>query len=175
MSFSSLAQTAYKNAIAALIDNGIMCLASTGNSREATARFPAGNDIVVGVSALERVGGNVLNLRPVSYSNYGEGPDVWAPGHNGIVADYNNNGTQTASGTSAACPVAAGIIAMHLEGTSKITTRAGVEAAIESFLTECTQDTEMTGKYAQSTTKTVASVLQTAITRPAAILQIAVN
>jgi len=175
MSFSSLAQTAYKRAIAALIDNGIVCLASTGNSNESAARFPAGNDIVIGVSALERVNTNVLVLRPASYSNYNQGTDVWAPGHNGIVADYNNNGTQTASGTSAACPVAAGIIAMHLESTPKLVNRAGVEAAIASFLTECTQDVEMTGKYSQSTTKTVSSMPKTLINQPAAILEIVVD
>jgi len=157
MSFSGVSKSAHKKAIATLIDNGIVCMASTGNSGEPYSRFPAGNDIVIGVSALEQVNNDVLDLRPAGYSNYNLGTDVWAPGNNGVAAAHDSNGTQKASGTSAACPVAAGVMAMHLEGTLKLVDRKGVVSVLEQFLSECTRDTPMTGKYAQSTTKLVST------------------
>lgn len=150
MSFSTKNSYAYRYAMQQLIDHGVVCMASTGNYREAEARFPAGNDIVMGVSCLRYMYDDVNRLYPAPYTNYGKGTDVWAPGHNGTVAAYEHQGTQNANGTSAACPVAAGIMAMYLEGSRKPTTRQEVVNILEGFRRTCMRPFSLEGKYSDT-------------------------
>lgn len=147
MSFSSTASWAYKHAISKLIDNGIVCFASTGNYQEPEARFPAGNDIVLGVSCLAQ-GDKPGEMKPAVYSNYGEGTDIWAPGHNGIVAEYGSvDGVMPASGTSAACPVAAGVMAIFLTGSKKLVNGNEVSQCIREFMLKSTKQIFLKDEY----------------------------
>lgn len=152
MSFSTTSRFAYKLAIRKIIDHGIICFASTGNYRESTARFPAGNEGAIGVSCLQRANtaDPLSQLIPASYTNYGEGTDLWAPGHEAPVAGYKTEGTMNASGTSAACPVSAGVMAMFLQGSVKLTSRQDVESAFATFLSRCTIPQDLTGRYAEA-------------------------
>lgn len=165
MSFSSTSSYAYRYAIGELIDNGVVCLASTGNNREDAARYPAGNDEVLGIACMGHVSGDPMRLQPASYTNYGDRTDMWAPGHNGTVAGYNKE-VQNANGTSAACPVAAGVMAMYLEGSAKLTSRKEVLDAITGFFSNCLTTVDLSGQYKNTTPLIVTTLFNNAIFKP---------
>ena len=166
MSFSTGNSYAYRYTMKNLIDAGIVCMASTGNDQEDVAKYPAGNDIVIGVSCLGKIFGDIRRMVPAPYSNYGEGTDVWAPGHEGPVAGYMHQGTMSASGTSAACPVAAGIMSMYLQGSRKPTTREEVVGIVDGFLRVCARPISLTGRYVNSTPLTVTSLFDNDVVLP---------
>ncbi|QMU28343.1 GEVED domain-containing protein [Adhaeribacter radiodurans] len=92
---------------------GAVILGSTGNDNKNTPiLYPANYDFVVGVGA-----SNVSDKR-ASFSNYGGYVDIVAPGVNTITTDrsgiagYVNDDYTFFDGTSAACPVAAGVVGL---------------------------------------------------------------
>jgi len=160
MSFSSRTPShSYNISMRKLIDAGVVCIAAAGNNRENEVRYPAGYTDVMAIGALrKRFPNDPLSVGPASYTNYGTDLTMWAPGHAGTVANYREKDELgSASGTSAACPVVAGIMAMLLDGSAKLTSREEVKRAISLLTDQCTK-VEFAGKYSESTTNMVSSV-----------------
>ena len=110
----SLASTTYDSTLNTIIEKayqrGIIIVAAAGNSGNnitSPSISPLNNDgnknWVIGVGAIDNRGN-----RP-SYSNYGLGVDVVAPGDN-ILGYNNNNGLEYRSGTSMAAAMVTGVI-----------------------------------------------------------------
>ncbi len=87
-------------------DSDIICVAAAGNDSTSSLTWPAADPNVIGVGALDVTSGELA-----SYSNYGENSDIVAPG----TAFTTQIGGEYAykKGTSIACPIAAGAIALY--------------------------------------------------------------
>jgi subtilisin family serine protease/PKD repeat protein len=86
-------------------NQGSIVVASAGNENLSTLHYPAAYSDVISVTASE------INDKKASFSNYGNWIDVSAPGVS--VGTLNrNNGYRSFGGTSAACPITAGLLGL---------------------------------------------------------------
>jgi hypothetical protein len=149
MSFgSSTYQTAFYNAITQARlqgrgGEGLVVLGSTGNNGLSTwTNYPASYEGVIAVGAT-----TIGDFRS-SFSNYGNGQELSAPGSGIPTTDVaGSNGYSTTdytnfSGTSAACPVAASVAAMTIIANPQLS-----ESEVRSILA---QSCEKVGGYAYS-------------------------
>ena len=98
-------------AAAALVEAGVLLIASAGNSAtDACERSPGG------VPSVITVGASTQNDTVPEWSNFGPCLNMHAPGDL-IYGAWKKNDThyKTVSGTSFAAPFVAGVAAMHLE------------------------------------------------------------
>ena len=107
MSLSGPDSTSLADAVAAAISGGIVVVAAAGNYADDPVEYPAYYTGVIGVGATAST--DVL----ASFSNYGVGLDIVAPGV-AIYSTYKGGGYTTMSGTSMACPHVAGTVALVL-------------------------------------------------------------
>lgn len=109
---SSLDDPQERQAIAEVTQQGVLVVASAGNSGQKRALYPAAYDCVLGVGAVDR------NAQRASFSTYGLGADVVAPGVSIYGPDvvgakgYSQGDYGAASGTSFAAPHASGVAAL---------------------------------------------------------------
>lgn len=94
-------------AIAYATAQGVIVVAAAGNSSAETVLYPAAYNGVIAVGAVDP------NLERSSFSNYGAGVDVWAPGR-GILTTRSGNSYAQVSGTSYAAPHVSGVAALEL-------------------------------------------------------------
>jgi subtilisin family serine protease len=119
MSFSS-SSSIYIDALDELAAAGIVLVASAGNEGGSAPRWPARRDDVIAVAACDQ------QLNPSVWSttqstNYGKEVDIWAGGSNGRAASYTSDTSiGGASGTSSACPLVSGAVALILQGSAKL-------------------------------------------------------
>jgi hypothetical protein len=100
---------------------GAPFFSSSGNNSSSTISYPSSNTNTISVGA------STASDSRASFSNYGTGLDIVAPGENVYSTDIAGTSGYSASdyflfsGTSAACPVAAGIMALILSADSTLT------------------------------------------------------
>lgn len=106
MSFgSNKASDAEKKALKKAYDKGITLIGSAGNDGVSSKNYPAAFDFVISVASYDEDGG-------LSYfSNYGDWVDLAAPGGQ-IYSCAKNGGYTLMSGTSMACPMVSGVVAL---------------------------------------------------------------
>lgn len=110
-------------------DAGIFLVSSAGNSGGDRPLWPARDENIISVGALDRDGDGA------SFTN--GGADIYAPGVDGTVADTVSDTAITQfSGTSASCPLFAGIISLALERVPKITNRSDCDLVINTLMDE---------------------------------------
>jgi PKD repeat protein len=125
------------NAIFLAVNNGrsgkgTPFLSSAGNDNANSIGYPASNSNTIAVGATsncdERKSVSSCDVVPTWGSNYGTGLDVSAPGTLIIATDIaGNSGYSTGDyystfgGTSAACPIAAGVMGLLLSENSNLT------------------------------------------------------
>ncbi len=88
-------------------DSDIICVASAGNNGSSAENYPAADQYVIGVGALEADGWELAE-----YSNYGNNTDIVAPGT--VYTTKMGGGYGTIEGTSFASPLVAGAISLYL-------------------------------------------------------------
>ena len=91
------------------VDSDIICVASAGNDSTAMPSYPAADENVIGVGALESGGWGLAD-----YSNYGDNSDVLAPGT--AYTTQKGGSYAVSNGTSIAAPVVSGAVALYLSG-----------------------------------------------------------
>ncbi len=110
MSWGGYGYSATHDAIMSQAYNaGIVCVAAVGNDNAPFVAYPAGYNNVIGVGASDQ------NDEKASFSNYGWGVDVMAPGV-GILSSIATGISNYDSwdGTSMASPIVAGLVALYL-------------------------------------------------------------
>ncbi len=91
---------------------GSIIIGGVDNNNQFRLQYPAGYPGVLGVAALNHLDGKA------SYSNFGPHVDVSAPGGDGsgsnyqLLSTYVNNSYLSASGTSCATPIVAGLLGL---------------------------------------------------------------
>lgn len=122
-----------REAICNTVAAGVTVVVAAGNSSQDVNQYvPAGIPEVITVSALTDTDGTPAGTdRIASYSNYGTGVDMIAPG-SFIYSTYLNSGYASLSGTSMASPHVAGAAALYLSRYPQ-TTPDGVKAGLLSL------------------------------------------
>jgi len=109
MSFGSYEdENPFAAAVDLAYDSDVICVAAAGNDGTAALCWPAADERVIGVGALEEDGWGIA-----AYSNYGENVSVMAPGTTFTAALNGAYGTK--NGTSLAAPVVTGALALYME------------------------------------------------------------
>ncbi|MBQ7380169.1 MAG: leucine-rich repeat protein, partial [Clostridia bacterium] len=108
MSFGGYSdENPYEDATQLAYDSDIICIAAAGNDGSTDQMYPAADQNVFGIGALEANGWALA-----SYSNYGENVNFVAPGTTYTTQMGGEYGT--VSGTSLASPAVAGVMALYL-------------------------------------------------------------
>lgn len=123
--------TAFQNKINQAYKNGIAVFAAAGNDGGSNMCYPAAYDHVICIGAVDN------NNERASFSNYGAWVDLSAPGVNIWSTGTSGTSYVSMSGTSMACPVAAGEAAVILSANpSEIAGKSGGAKvdALENFM-----------------------------------------
>lgn len=127
----SLGGPAYNNLLQKKVTEaykaGIAVFASAGNDGISCYNYPAALKNVICVAATD------TNSGRADFSTYGSWVDISAPGVN-IWSTYNNGGYASLSGTSMACPVAAGEAAVLLSSHSSLQGKAKDNKRVDALL-----------------------------------------
>jgi len=106
--------TTLQNQIAYASQNGVVTVAASGNSGSSIVSYPAAYPSVIAVGAIDS------SLRRATFSNFGTGLDIMAPGVQ-IYSTQGGGGYQSLSGTSTAAPHVAGVAALMLSVNPALT------------------------------------------------------
>lgn len=89
------------------LSKGCAVVAAAGNTSDDSIYYPSNYDGVLGV------GNSYYYDQKASSSTYGVGCDIMAPGEN-FMTVFTNNSSAPFNGTSSACPLVAGIVAVTM-------------------------------------------------------------
>ena len=122
-----------QNAVEYASDRGVVLVAAAGNSGTSEVTYPAAYPTVIAVGATDS------SDRRATFSNFGVGLDVMAPGVN-IYSTQGGGSYQYLSGTSAAAPHVAGVAAIMLSINPALS-----PAEVGSYINSTATDLSMTG------------------------------
>ena len=106
--------TTLQNQIAYASQNGVVTVAASGNGGASMVSYPAAYPSVIAVGSIDSA------LRRATFSNFGTGLDIMAPGVQ-IYSTQGGGGYQYLSGTSTAAPHIAGVVALMLSVNPALT------------------------------------------------------
>jgi cerevisin len=116
---------AVDNAIVQLFNSGVPVVVAAGNENQDVV-----NSSPARVNQAITVAASTIADTKASFSNFGTGVDVWAPGLN-VISTFNDGSTQSLSGTSMATPHVSGLVA-YLLGLDSSLSPAEVDTTIKS-------------------------------------------
>ena len=108
-----------------LFNSGVTVVVAAGNENQDVV-----NSSPARVKQAITVAASTIADTKASFSNFGTGVDVWAPGLN-VVSTFNDGSTKVLSGTSMATPHVAGLVA-YLLGLDSSLSPANVDTTIKS-------------------------------------------
>ena len=97
----------FESATRLALDSDVICVAAAGNEATTALTYPAADELVFGVGALEADGWELA-----AYSNYGENVNLVAPGT--VYTTLKDGGYGVMNGTSFSSPIATAAIALYL-------------------------------------------------------------
>ncbi len=152
----------FQQTVNAAYEQGIAIFAASGNDGGTNYTYPSCYDHVISVAATDA--GN----ERAGFSNYGDKIDLSAPGVAIWSTSKNGTGYTRMSGTSMACPVAAGEAAVILSGSESVRGKTGKARvdALENVMKSNAVGAG-SGMGAGITQLSRALKLSTAVTRPA--------
>jgi hypothetical protein len=114
-----------RDAIEYAYNSGCVLVGAAGNDNQPKIIYPASHEYVISVGATDR------GDKKASFSNYGAGLDIVAPGDR-IFGTLPNNSYSDWSGTSMAAPVVSSVIALMLSKRRGLTNQEIVQILHES-------------------------------------------
>lgn len=115
LSLSSPYDLDIEDAIENAYNHNVSIACATGNDSLSSIRYPASNNLTIAVGA-----SNQQDLR-CTFSNYGTGLDIVAPGDQIYVQGTSSNSFISVGGTSIAAPMVSGTIALMLSVNPDLT------------------------------------------------------
>ncbi|CAI6333281.1 unnamed protein product [Periconia digitata] len=134
LSLGGGSSSTWTNAIQAAYTNGVLSVVAAGNGDDQGRPLPVSQTSPANAPNALTVGASDSSFRIASFSNYGAGVDVIAPGVSIQSAWYTgNSATNSISGTSMATPHVVGL-ALYLKGLeSGLTTPAAITSRIKAL------------------------------------------
>ncbi|KAL6912568.1 hypothetical protein FSST1_010328 [Fusarium sambucinum] len=133
MSLGGEASQAWTSAINAAYNSGVLSVVAAGNGDDDGNPLPVSSQSPANAANAITVAAITSAWRPTSFTNYGAGVDIFAPGQ-GVLSAWigSNSATNSISGTSMACPHVAGL-ALYLKVLEGLTTPASVASRIKAL------------------------------------------
>ncbi|VTT72475.1 unnamed protein product, partial [Fusarium fujikuroi] len=133
LSLGGDASQAWVTAIDAAYNSGVLSVVAAGNGDEDGNPLPVSSQSPANAANAITVAALTSAWRPTSFTNYGAGVDIFAPGQ-GILSAWigSNSATNSISGTSMASPHVAGL-ALYLKVLEGLTTPASVASRIKAL------------------------------------------
>ncbi|KAF4470161.1 Alkaline ase [Fusarium albosuccineum] len=133
MSLGGDASQAWVSAINAAYNSGVLSVVAAGNGDGNGNPLPVSSQSPANAANAITVAAITSSWRPTSFTNYGAGVDIFAPGASVLSAWIgSNSATNTIDGTSMACPHVAGL-ALYLQALEGLTTPASVASRIKAL------------------------------------------
>ncbi|CAF3657100.1 unnamed protein product [Fusarium graminearum] len=135
MSLGGPSAQTWTTAINAAYNSGVLSVVAAGNGDDFGRPLPVSGQSPANVPNALTVAAIDSSWRTASFTNYGAGVDVFAPGV-GILSTWytSNTATNSISGTSMACPHVAGL-ALYLQVLEGLSTPAAVTNRIKALAT----------------------------------------
>jgi oryzin len=133
LSLGGQASTTWTNAIQAAYTQGVLSVVAAGNGDANGNPLPVSQQSPANAPNAFTVAAADSSFRPASFTNYGAGVDIFAPGVS-ILSSYigGTSATASLSGTSMAAPHVAGL-AVYLQALEGLTTPAAVTSRLKAL------------------------------------------
>lgn len=140
LSIGSNSSNRYKDFVNAFMEKGVIVVASSGNYDDAVPVYPATHKNVLSVGAIDEMEQRARWSEEYA-STYGSTVDVHAPGKYNLAAGVTADDEWIyGNGTSAAAPVVAGLVALHIQGR-KMNNVMDVRDAVSDFMSQADTNT----------------------------------
>ncbi|KAI1501893.1 peptidase S8/S53 domain-containing protein [Biscogniauxia marginata] len=133
LSLGGPASSTWTSAVNAAYNSGVLSVVAAGNGDDSGNPLPVSSQSPANVANALTVGAIDSSWRPASFTNYGAGVDIMAPGVS-VLSSYigSNTATRSLSGTSMATPHVLGL-ALYLQALENLSTPAAVTNRIKAL------------------------------------------
>ncbi|KAI0597288.1 peptidase S8/S53 domain-containing protein [Biscogniauxia sp. FL1348] len=133
LSLGGPASSTWTRAVDAAYNSGVISVAAAGNGDQFGNPLPVSSQSPASAPNALTVGAIDSRWRPASFTNYGAGVDIMAPGVD-VLSSYigSNSATDSLSGTSMATPHVVGLV-LYLQALENLNTPAAVISRVKAL------------------------------------------